>query len=251
MKSRIRAATLLGAATLVVATPLMAQDTVDIDPTIFNMYLESRIQQPASAATPEQIAAVREELTDLYLLSSQPRAEELKETPRIKAQIELQTRAMLAQAVATDFVTNNPATDEEMQALYAEQIELAPPMEFKARHILVETQAAALDVVAQLEGGADFATVATEKSTGPSGPSGGDLGWFPPDRMVPEFSQAVQALEDGTFTKIPVQTQYGWHVILREESREVAPPPFDSVRQNLKQSIENRKLQDYVIGLRN
>ena len=104
------------------------------------MYLESRIQKPADQATPEETAAVRDELTDIYLLSEQPRAEALKQDPRIKAQIELQTRAMLAQAVATDFVTSNPATDEEMRALYDEQIKLAPPMEFKARHILVETQ---------------------------------------------------------------------------------------------------------------
>lgn len=245
-------ASLVGAVVLAVAGTVSAQsdDGVNIDPNVFNMYLESRIQKPAAQATPQEAAAVREELTDIYMLSEQPRAAELKDDPRLQAQLELQSRAMIAQAVATDFMARNPATDEEMQALYAEQIELAPSMEFKARHILVETQGEAIAVIAELEGGADFAELATEKSTGPSGPSGGDLGWFPPDRMVPEFSQAVSTLSDGDYTPVPVQTQFGWHVILREESRESAPPPFDSVRDVLQQQVESQKLQDYMLGLR-
>ena len=184
------------------------------------------------------------------MLSDQPRAEELKDDPRLQAQLELQSRAIMAQAVATDFLTRNQATDEEMQALYAEQIKLAPSLEFKARHILVEAQGEAIELITLLEGGADFAELAKERSTGPSGPSGGDLGWFTPDRMVAEFSDAVQTLDDGAFTKIPVQTQFGWHVILREDSREVAPPPYESVRDTLKQQVEQQKLQDYLAGLR-
>ena len=247
-----RLALSIGVAAISVSGTVFAQEgsKVDIDPNVFNMYLESRIQAPASQATAEQIQSVRDELTDIYLLSEQPRAAELKEEPRVKAQLELQSRAMLAQVVAADFIANNPATDEEMQALYQEQLKLAPPMEFKARHILVETQGAAVDIIAQLEGGADFVELAKENSTGPSGPSGGDLGWFPPDRMVAEFSQAVQTLENGAFTTEPVQTQFGWHVILREDSRESTPPPIESVRDVLKQHVEGKKLQDYLASLR-
>jgi peptidyl-prolyl cis-trans isomerase C len=246
-------AALVGAATLVTAGSAFAQEStgIEIDPMVFNMYLASRIQAPASQATADQINSVREELTDLYLLSEQPRATELKNEPQLKAQLELQTRAILAQAVASDFIANNQATDAEMQALYDEQMGKTPPMEYKARHILLETQGAAVEVIAQLEGGADFVELAKEKSTGPTGPSGGDLGWFPPDRMVGEFSQAVIALEDGAFTTAPVQTQFGWHVILREGSRESTPPPFDSVRDVLKQNVEGKKLQDYLKSLRN
>jgi peptidyl-prolyl cis-trans isomerase C len=158
--------------------------------------------------------------------------------------------AMLAQAVAADFIANNQATEEEMRAMYDEQVQLAPPTEFKARHILVATQGEAVELIAKLDGGADFAELAMENSTGPSGPSGGDLGWFPPERMVAEFSQAVQALADGAYTKTPVQTQFGWHVILREDSRESTPPPFESVRDALKQNVEGQKLQDYLESLR-
>lgn len=247
-----RAAALAGTIALSASGALWAQaDTgVSIDPNIFNMYLESRIQKPAAQATAEEAATVREELTDIYLLSSEPRAEELRQSPRLQAQLEFQSRAILAQAVASDFLERNTATDEEMQALYAEQIKLAPSQEYKARHILVETQGEAIALITELEGGADFVELATAKSTGPSSTSGGDLGWFPPDRMVPEFSNAVQGLGNGEFTKEPVQTQFGWHVILREDSRESPPPPFESVTDTLKQQVEQKKLRDYMTGLR-
>jgi peptidyl-prolyl cis-trans isomerase C len=247
-----RATSLVGAALLSVSGVLWAQADagVSIDPNVFNMYLESRIQKSADQATQQEVDAVRNELTDIYLLSEQPRATELKDSPRLQAQLELQTRAMMAQAVASDFIERNQATDEEMQALYADQLKLAPAEEFKARHILVETQGEALEVITELEGGADFAELAMEKSTGPSGPSGGDLGWFPPDRMVAEFSDAVKTLANGSFTSDPVQTQFGWHVILREDSRQSTPPPFESVRDALKQQVEGQKLQDYLSSLR-
>lgn len=246
-----RKASLIGALGLAMAGTACAQEEkgVEIDPNVYNMYLESRIQRPADQATPEEAQAVRDELTDIWLLSEQPRARELRNSPRLQAQMELQSRAMIAQAVATDFISSNAATEEEMRALYDEQTENAKP-EYKARHILVETQGEAIALIAELEGGADFVELAKTNSTGPSAPTGGDLGWFPPERMVPEFSAAVQALNDGAFTKSPVQTQFGWHVILREGSREATPPPYESVADVLKQQVEQKKLQDYLRSLR-
>jgi peptidyl-prolyl cis-trans isomerase C len=247
-----RTASIFGAVSVLASTALWAQGTASssLDPNVVNLYLESRLQQQANQATPEQIQAIRSELADIYLLSDTPKAQELRDGPRLKAQIELQTRSMLAQAVAIDFITENAATEAEMRALYDEQVGLSSGTEFKARHILLETQSEAQEIIAQLEDGADFAELAKEKSTGPSGPSGGDLGWFPPDRMVSEFSEAVQQLENAQFTKEPVQTQFGWHVILREESRDAAPPPYDSVRDVLKQQVEGQKLQVFINGLR-
>ena len=250
----LRLAALAGAISLALSGGALAQSSagasdVQFSQDVFNMYLESRTQKPAAQATAEEKDAVRGELTDLYLLAKQPRAKELRENPRLKAQLELQERALLAQAVATDFLAKNPATDEEIQKLYSEQVALAPPQEFKARHILVETQSEAQDLISKLDGGADFATLARENSTGPSGPNGGDLGWFAPNQMVAEFSGAVEALSDGAYTKAPVQTQFGWHVILREDSRDAAPPTLESVRDVIKQRVEQDKLQSYIDGL--
>lgn len=251
----LRAVGLIAAVTTLTATPLLAQPAAtvngaEISSNVFDMYLASRIQKPASEATEEERANILSELKDIYLLTTQPKAKELANSPRTKAQLELQSRGILAQAVAAEYLQSNQATEEEIKAAYARQVELSPPLEFKARHILVETQGEAESLITELEKGADFAKLATEKSTGPSGPNGGDLGWFSPNQMVAPFSQAVSKLQDGSFTSAPVQTQFGWHVILREGSRPTAPPTLESVRDMLKQRIEQEKLQKYIEGLR-
>ena len=127
---------------------------------------------------------------------------------------------------------------------------MAPQLQFKARHILVASQGEAIDLITELDGGADFEELARDKSTGPSGPTGGDLGWFSPNQMVPPFSNAVAALEDGKYTSEPLQTQFGWHVILREESRDAEPPTLESVREVITQQVQQKKLQAYIASLR-
>jgi peptidyl-prolyl cis-trans isomerase C len=241
---------LLAGPTTALAETALTVNGIDIDSSVLDIYIESRIQKPANQATPEEREVVIQELTDIYILTTQPSVKALEADPRIKAQIELQGRAVLAQAVATDFFTSNPATDEEILAEYEIQMTSAPASQFKARHILVETQAGASDLIVQLDDGADFAELAKEHSTGPTGPNGGDLGWFSPDQMVAPFTEAVAALEDGAHTAEPVQTQFGWHVILREESRDSQPPTLDSVRDVLKQRVEQTKFQSYLESLR-
>ena len=232
------------------AETVVTVNDVDIDSTVFDAYLESRFQKPAAQASAEDRATVERELTDIYLLTTQPKAEEFAEDPQIKAQIELQYRGTIAQAVARDFVESNPATDAEILAEYETQLEQSSDKQYKARHILVETQSEAQDLIDQLNEGADFQALAKEHSTGPSGPNGGDLGWFAPDQMVKPFADSVVALEDGAYSKAPVQTQFGWHVILREDSRENEPPTLESVRDAIKQRVEQEKFQDYMQGLR-
>ena len=241
---------ILAGPTTAMAETALTVNGVDIDSTVLDMYLAGRIQKPAEQITAEERKLVLQELTDIYLLTTQPNAKALEADPSIKAQIELQGRAILAQAVATEFISSNPATDEEILAEYQIQMTSAPSSQFKARHILVETQAAASDLIVELDEGADFAELAKENSTGPTGANGGDLGWFSPDQMVAPFSDAVAALDDGAYTLEPVQTQFGWHVILREESRDNQPPTLDSVRDVLKQRVEQTKFQGYLENLR-
>jgi peptidyl-prolyl cis-trans isomerase C len=242
----------LGAAltTNVLAESIATINGTDIDSTVFDAYLESRLQKPAAEATADERATFLKEITDIYLITTQPRARELAEEPHIKAQLELQYRGTLVQTAAKDFVTNNQATDEEILAQYTAQNEGQQQLEFKARHILVESQGLATQLIGRLDSGADFEELAKENSTGPSGPNGGDLGWFTSERMVKPFVDAVAALADGAYTKTPVQTQFGWHVILREESRPSVPPTLESVREGIKQRIEQQKFQSYVQGLR-
>ena len=135
----------------------------------------------------------------------------------------------------------------------AYQVHLAdnpPAEEFHARHILVETEEAAREVIGLLDGGADFAELAKERSTGPSGPKGGDLGYFTANQMVPEFSQAAAALEPGSYTKEPIKTQFGWHVIKLEDRRTAAPPPLEEIEQQLREQVAREILETVLNGLR-
>jgi peptidyl-prolyl cis-trans isomerase C len=222
----------------------------DIEQSTFEFYVESRTQKPLLEATAEEREIVLNELKNIYALSTQPRAAELATDQRFQAQLELQNRSAIAQAVATDWLASNPATEEEIKAAYDSQALLAPDLQFKARHILVETQSAAVELITQLDAGASFEQLAESHSTGPSGPAGGDLGWFSPNQMVAPFSDAVSALTDGAYTKSPVQTEFGWHVIRREESRANEPPPLESVRDSVKTAVEQTKFKDYLDGLR-
>lgn len=244
------AVALLAASVTANAATEVTINGVDVDSAVVDAYIETRTQKPASQSSAAERAAWIEELTDLYLLTTQARVEELAEDPKVKAQLELQKRGLLAQVAAGDFLDRNAASDEEILAEYAAQIEESPDQQYKARHILVETQSAAVDLIAELQDGADFEALAKEHSTGPSGPNGGDLGWFASNQMVKPFADAVAALENGKYTASPVQTQFGWHVILREDSRDAEPPTLDAVRDVLKQRVEQRKLQLYLEQLR-
>lgn len=250
--ARIAAITLSAAVLLSTSTTSAQQpETATLfDNEVLELLLESRIQKPASQATAQERASAIDELTNIYLISSLPRAIELGQSPQIKAQLDLQERATLFNAFANEFLEKNQATDQEIFNMYEEQVALAPPKEFKARHILVETQGEAIALIEDLQGGADFVELATARSTGPSASSGGDLGWFTAQAMVKPFSDAVSEIEDGAFTTTPVQTQFGWHVILREDSRDSTPPPLDSVRDVIKQRIAQQKFQDYMDSLR-
>lgn len=221
-----------------------------VDSAVIDVYFEQRLGQNAAQPTPEQRTILIAQLRDIYVLATQDLAKELAKDPKLAAQIELQKQGALAQAVAADFLNKVEVTDAEIRAEYENQITMAPPLQFKARHILVATQREAVDLIAELDGGANFEELAKAKSTGPSGPNGGDLGWFSPDQMVAPFSRAVEGLENGDYTKTPVQTQFGWHVILREESRENTPPTLESVRDRVSQQVKQNKFQAHLASLR-
>src|SRR5207302_1432621 len=130
--------------------------------------------------------------------------------------------------------------------LAPEQRSLALDNLIRARLILVATEPFAEKIVTRLGKGEKFDELARRESMDPSKSNGGDLGWFTPDRMVPEFSGAVMALKPGEYTHKPVQTQFGWHVIQLLDTRELTPPPFEQVRQRLEQIVQNKKFHGYA-----
>lgn len=136
--------------------------------------------------------------------------------------------------------------DEAVKAAYASQYaDAAPEQEFNAAHILVEEEELANELVEKIASGQDFAELARLHSTGPSGPRGGDLGWFGVGQMVPEFEQAVIELEDGAVSD-PVQTQFGWHVVKRIDSRNKAAPALEEVREDIISALKSQAVQDAI-----
>ncbi|RWD99307.1 peptidylprolyl isomerase [Mesorhizobium sp.] len=162
----------------------------------------------------------------------------------------LQQRALHGEVVEKEVV--NKVTDADVRARYDQEIANTPPVnEIHARHILVKTKEEAEAIIKQLDGGADFQKLANEHTSDPSGKSnGGDLGWFGPGQMVPEFDKAAFALEVGKYSKEPVQSQFGWHVIKVEDKRAKQPPAFDDVKDQAKQAVIRDKYFAMVKELR-
>ena len=172
------------------------------------------------------------------------------ETLSLGSQLSLdnETRSLRA-AEAIQDISEMATTEEAIQAAYDETFgSVEPETEYNASHILVDTEEEAAALVTELEGGADFATLAREKSTGPSGPNGGELGWFGLGRMVPPFEEAVVAMEVGAVSA-PVQTQFGWHVIRLNETRLTSAPALEEVRGDLTQSVQRQAIEAHVADL--
>ncbi|MEO1117523.1 MAG: peptidylprolyl isomerase [Pseudomonadota bacterium] len=223
-------------------------DGSEITESQLKAYALGRTGAEANAQNREQLIS---QIGDLVLLSNVAQRSDLGKDPLVTAELELQRRSVLAQALIQDFVKRNPVSDADALEEYNRQIEEFPaPEQFKASHILLETEDEAKAVIVELDGGADFAELAKEKSTGPSGPQGGDLGWFEAGAMVAPFSQAVSELENGKYSTAPVQTQFGWHVILRQESRKAEAPAFEELKDRLKQGMEQQQFQDYFETLK-
>lgn len=190
-----------------------------------------------------------EELIQRELLIQQAQQKQLDKSPEVIERMNTVKNSLLSQAALQDYLKNNPVTEDEIKAEYDSKMGNMGS-EYKARHILVKTEDEAKKLIAELEKGASFEALAKKHSIDPMGSEGGDLGWFTADRMVPPFSEAVVALENGKFSKTPVQTQFGWHVILREDSRALTPPPFDAVKEQIRPMLQRQKAQAMIESLR-
>lgn len=147
-------------------------------------------------------------------------------------------------------IADRAVTEEMLTEAYNKTFaEFEPGREYHAAHILVESEEEAKALIEELDGGADFAALAREKSTGPSGPNGGDLGWFGLGMMVPEFETAVVTMDVGTHSAAPVQTQFGWHVIDLKETRLAAAPTLDEVRDQLAADLQETAIREALANL--
>jgi peptidyl-prolyl cis-trans isomerase C len=185
-------------------------------------------------------------IIDIKSLAAKAEAEKLDQTPEFKARMEfLKERALHNDYFKQQVV--DKITDADIRARYDKEMAAMPPQnEVRARHILVKTKEEAEAIIKQLDGGASFEDVAKAKSTDGSAAQGGDLGYFGPGQMVPEFEKAANELEVGKYTKEPVQTQFGFHVIKLEDKRVQQPPAFDQVKDQVKQILIRERYMELV-----
>ncbi|MEW9834154.1 peptidylprolyl isomerase [Mesorhizobium marinum] len=215
------------------------------------MALASVDQQYAQLPPEQRRAAAFMAIMEIRLLAARGVAEGLDKDPEFQRRMAfLQQRALHSEVIDKDI--GQKITDEEVRARYDKQISEAEPVnEVKARHILVKTKEEADAIIKQLDGGAKFEDLAAQHTTDPSGKTtGGDLGYFAPGQMVPEFEKAAFALEVGGYTKEPIQSQFGWHVILVEDKRAQQPPAFDAVKDQIRNLVFREKYFALVDQLR-
>lgn len=191
------------------------------------------------------------ELISRELLYQEAEKNKLGEQPDVALKLSVLNRTVLSQAAAETYLKKHKVTDEQIKQAYDKQTGGINAKEYKARHILTESEEEARKVIAELDKGGNFADLAKKHSKGPTSVKGGDLGWFAPNRMVPEFSESVIAMENGKYTNDPVKTQFGWHVILREDARSQKPPPLEEAKPQIKTMIQRQALQEYITGLKN
>ena len=236
------------------ALPVAAQDEVTQDTvvaTVNGTDITIGHMIVARATLPEQYQRLPDDVLFSGILDQLIQQTALADTfdgtlpPRVTLSIENETRSLTAGEVVETMMASE-VTDADLQAAYDEQYKnVEAEQEFNASHILVETKEEADAIKAELDAGADFAATAREKSTGPSGPGGGSLGWFGKGMMVPPFEEAVLTLKAGEISE-PVQTQFGWHVIQLVETRETAAPEMASVREELEMQIRQIRVQQSI-----
>ena len=212
-------------------------------------------KQGASAGrpdTPESRTAIIDQLALQMVVAEEAIKKGLDKTPEFAEQVDAMKQSVLANAYVQDFIKNNPVSDDMLKAEYERIKATVTGTEYKARHILVEKESEAKDIIAKLkkEPGA-FEKLAMERSKDAGSKArGGDLGWFDVSRMVPEFGAAVSKLEKGKFTEAPVKTQYGYHVILLEDSKPIEAPPFEEVKPQLSQQLQQQDWKKHVDALK-
>src|SRR5450631_2713687 len=211
-----------------------------ISRTEYDIYVKGLLQGKQQELTPEQKNQVLDEMISMQLMAAQAEKDGLGKDLETAAQLDVLRMRVLADAASQKILKGQDPTDAQLHAEYETAIASMDKTEYHADQI-----------IKKLKGGAKFEDLAKAQSldTG-SKANGGDLGWFTTSRMVKPFADAVKALKKGEVTPEPVQTQYGWHVIQLEDTREAAPPPFDQVKAQLTNSLVRKKLQVYVEDLK-
>jgi peptidyl-prolyl cis-trans isomerase C len=227
------------------APPVAIVDGTPISRDAYDDYLKGLLRgKPVSDVTADEKNQVLDQMINMQLIAAQAEKDGLEKDPDVATRVALLRTQILADAAAQKYVKSNEPSDQELHAAYDAATDKT---EYHASHILVPTKEKADQLIKKIKGGAKFEDVAKSDSTDNSKANGGDLGWFTVARMVKPFGDAVKGLKKGEITTDPVQTQYGWHIIKLEDTRDA---PFDQMKGQLTNVIMQKKFQEYIDGLK-
>ncbi len=213
--------------------------------------LLQQAQRSGQQITPEMQGQARDQAVIREIFAQEAEKRGIGASADFKAQMELARQSILIRELFEDWRKKNPVTDAAAKVEYDKFKAQSTGTEYRARHILVEKEEEAKALLAQLKAGAKFEDLAKANSKDPgSGANGGDLDFAKPESYVPEFSAAMVKLQKGQTTEAPVKSQFGWHIIRLEDTREASFPPFDDVKAQIKQRIEQVNMQRYQDELR-
>ena len=252
-----RLAALLVAGAIVSAPALAAEKgkafaTVNGQPisqTVYNAFISEQ-QAQGAPDSPELKDAIKEELVRREILAQEAKKKGMDKTPNIQGQIELAKQAVLIRAYLSEYVKANPISEAQLKAEYELIKTNLGSTEYKSRHVLVEKEEDAKAIIAKLEKGEKFSELAKQSKDPGSKDKGGDLGWSSPAAYVKPFGEALTKLKKGEYTKTPVKSDFGYHVIQLEDSRPATPPPFEQVKQQLQQRASQQQVENLVKELR-
>ena len=252
-----RLAGLLVAGAIISAPALAAEKgkafaTVNGQPISQTGYNAFVAEQKAQGApdSPELQNAVKEELVRREILAQEAKKKGMDENPNIQGQIELAKQAVLIRAYLSDYVKANPISEAQLKAEYDVIKNNLGSTEYKSRHVLVEKEEEAKAIIAKLDKGEKFSELAKQSKDPGSKDKGGELGWSSPAAYVKPFGEALTKLKKGEYTKTPVQSDFGYHVIQLDDSRPANPPPFDQVKPQMQQRASQQQIETLVKELR-
>lgn len=243
-------------AALVLPLSVMAQNVATVNG---KPVPQSRVDALIKTAThgqekevpPEVKAQAKDQVVLREIFAQEAEKQGIPASADYKAQLDLVRQTVLINTLFQNFIKTHPVTDAEAKAEYDQIKAEQTGLEYHARHILVDSEDEAKKLIAQIKAGSKFEDVAkkSSKDTG-SAENGGDLDWAKPGNYVPEFATALQGLKKGQMTDAPVKTQFGYHIIRLEDTRQASFPSFDEVKDKIKQQKEQVKLQEYQEKLR-
>lgn len=243
------------AAIVGIAVPAFAQNVAIVNgkpvPKARVDMLQQQLAKAGRPVTPELLGQLKDEVIAREIFMQEAQKRGLDATDDYKAQMELARQTILIRDLFADFQAKNPVTDAEVKAEYDKFVASNGGKEYKARHILVETEDQAKKIIADLKKGAKFEEIAKKQSKDPgSGANGGDLDWATAASYVPEFAEAMVKLKKGELTQAPVKSQFGWHVIRVDDIREAQLPKLEEVKPQIAQQLQQQKLQQFQENLR-